>query len=152
MNREKPKQKVFRKGSRPTPTQRIHKRYEDWGRTGFFIAQGMENSISVWGWYLNAILIYPLSLRIQSVSKSCQLQLQNPFRIQPSLITSTATTLAQATISSYLDNIKNLLTFLFPILHAPKSPSQSIFHTAVSQRNIYHLTEEDSYLFVCLPF
>ena len=34
----------------------------------------------------------------------------------------------------------------------PKSPSQSIFHTAVSQRNIHHLTEEDSYLFiVCLP-
>lgn len=86
-----------------------------------------------------------LTLHVQPVSKSCQLQLHNTFRIQPFLTTSTATTIAQATMSCHLDNCKNLLTFPFPISHAP-SPHRSILHTAVSQGNIYHLTREGSHL------
>ena len=91
-------------------------------------------TLSLWGGYLNALLY---SLHVQSVSKSCQLQLENPFRIQPFLITSTATTLDQATTSSHLDNSKNLHSFLFPISHAPKSPKSVYFpHSSQSEQHL----------------
>lgn len=101
---------------------------------GFFTAQGLRTlslfEVDTW----TPPFLPSLPFHVQSVSKSYQLQLQNPFRIPPFLITSTATTLAQATTSSHLDNSKNLLSPSCSQSHIPpKSPSQSIFHTAVRE-------------------
>lgn len=153
MNREKPKQKVFRKGSCPTPIQRIHKRYEDWGRTGFFTAQGMENSISVWGWYLNTILIYPLSLSLPTSNLLASL-VSYSFKIHSESNHFSSPPLYHPSPGHYQ---------LLPGQHQepPHLPVSNLTCPQVpillyfphSQRNIYHLTEEDSYLFiVCLPF
>lgn len=73
-----------------------------------------------------------LTLQVQSVSKSYQLQLQNPFRTQPFLTTSTATMQARGPLSVLTSTIARTSTFLFPS-HMPRSLPQSILHTVVSQ-------------------
>lgn len=86
-----------------------------------------------WGWYLHVLLnSLSLTLQVQSVSKSYQLQLQNPFRTQPFLTTSTATMQAWGPLSVLTSTIARASTFLFPS-HMPRSLPQSILHTAVSQ-------------------
>lgn len=110
---------------------------------------GVEWGFSQYKWWrtlsgtdnwVPSLTIFSLSLHLQSLSKSCQLQLQNTFRVPPLLITSTAATLSNHYQLSPEQQEPPHLPI--PISHALNSPPLSIFHTAVSHRNIYHPTEE----------